>query len=522
MAIGCESAARTRLESTMTDLSTRHNANRARARLVIPLAGIGLALLGWSAVGFAPDPSQDPAAQTRPATAETSERPNVVIFLIDALRADRLGTYGYTRRPTSPRIDALANEAAVFEQASSPAPWTLPSVVSLVTSTFPCEHGMLDNRQRLSSTFDPLAARFQRLGYVTLGLYANALVGPTFGLDRGYTALHPTRAADGKQVGRLLDEHPNRPFFLYIHNIEPHTPFVHAPPHTDGFRDVSERARELIQAKYLRYRQATRVDFAEKRPLGTTDNSRRQQRLMAALTKQLAEYNELYDAAVRMADDRVGSVIDELKERDLWEDTLFIVLADHGEELTEHGGWLHDQSVYEELVHVPLIVRFPHGQYAGSRLKPAVSLVDVLPTLFDWLDAPELAQNARGRSLMPLLRGQQPTGDEELLVPAMRWNTKKYYRPWKESRGDVNVVVRRGQWKGIWNVEPKTLELYDLEHDPGEQRDLSGAFPDLAAEMLGFAAEFFNVCRDNAVVPTEQAEPDEETLQNLRALGYID
>jgi arylsulfatase A-like enzyme len=498
------------------------NAFATTVPLATGLAILSLAFTGGRAGGPDGGPAQESPAKPLPEARETSQRPHVVIFLIDTLRADRLGTHGYVRRPTSPRIDALAREAVVFEQACAPAPWTLPSVASLLTSTFPCEHRMLDNRRRLSPALEPLAARFARLGYVTLGLYANALVGPSYGLDRGYAALQPTLSADGEQVGRLLDAHPRRPVFLYIHNIEPHTPFEYAPPHTDGFRDVSARVREMIRTRYMLYRRATRVDFAENRPLGTTDNSDRQRRQMAALTAMRREYNELYDAAVRVADDRVGSVIDELKQRGLWEDTLFIVLSDHGEELAEHGGWLHDQSVYEELVHVPLIVRFPHGRHAGRRPGQVVSLVDVLPTVFDWIGAREAAQGARGRSLLPLIRGQEPAEDTGLVVPAMRWNTKKYYRPWKESRGDINVVVRRGMWKGIWNVEPQALELYDLAEDPGERHDLSGANPELAAEMRRFAAEALESCRAHAVRSTEQADPDEETLRNLRALGYID
>lgn len=447
---------------------------------------------------------------------------NIVIFLIDTLRADRLGVYGY-QRPTSPRIDALAGEAVVFEQAYAPAPWTLPTVVSLMTSRFPVEHRTLNDQHVLNDALEPLAQRLKRLGYTTLGLYANAYAGADYGLERGFDALKFSLRNGDRHVAALLDEHPGRPFFLYVHNTEPHTPHAFAPPHTDGFRDVPEQRRLEIQTHYVKYRRQTRVDFHKGRPRGTTDNTRAQQRELAALTAMKEDYSELYDAAVRLADTLLGSVVDLLKERGLWDDTLFIVLSDHGEEMNEHGGWLHDQSVYEELMHVPLVMHLPRGQHAGRRVPTVVSLVDVLPTIFDCLGAPQLAQDARGRSLLPLLDGQSPPDADDFCVPGMRLNRKKYYKPWKESRGDINIVVRRGPWKGIWNVEPQTLELYHLESDPGEQQDVSAANPELALAMRKFAQLWYEECESRALKPQRQKKPlDERTLENLRSLGYID
>ena len=449
--------------------------------------------------------------------------PNVVLFLIDTLRADRLGVYGYDRRPTSPNIDTLARRSVVFEHANAPAPWTLPTLVSLATSTFPCEHRTLDNRQQLSPNLDPLAARFKKIGYTTLGSYANAFAGPEYGLARGFDLLRASPATDGEQVARLLDRAADRPFYLYVHNIEPHTPFEFAPPHTDGFRDISRITRSKIASRYKLYRQSTRVDFAESRPLGTTDNSSAQYRHLAALTALREDYSELYDAAVHAADARVGSVIDELKRRGLWENTLFMLLADHGEEFGEHGGWLHDQSVYQELVHVPLLIHLPDESYAGHRVGEVVSLVDVLPSIFDYLNRPELAEPARGRSLLPLIRGETIGNADQLIVSSMRWNTKKYYRPWKEIRGDINVVVRRGRWKGIWNLEPDNFELYDLTNDPRERHNQVAIQTDLSGEMRRFARDWFETCGASAVSsPDKTNAPDEATLENLRKLGYID
>jgi arylsulfatase A-like enzyme len=475
------------------------------------------------AAPWAPAVAQQRERPGRTKRSQAPDRPNIVIFLIDTLRTDRLGVYGYQRRPTSPRIDELAREAVVFERAVAPAPWTLPTVVSLFTSTYPCEHGTLDDRDMLSKRLRPLPERLHRLRYTTLGLYGNPYAGPSFALDRGYDVLNKSWNNEGGTVGKLLDDFPGTPFFLYIHNMEPHDPYVNAPEQLDGFDEIPGAVRQQIEEHYKAYRPLTHVDFDAKQPLGTTDNTGEQDRHMAALTALHKEYNELYDGSVWKADSHLGSVVDELKRRGLWENTLFIVLSDHGEELNEHGGWLHDQSVYEELIHVPLIVRFPRGRYGGQRIDALVSLIDVLPTIFDFLDEPRATSGARGRSLMPLIRGDAPVAEEDFQILSMRINTKKYYRPGKELRGDVNLVVRRGDWKGIWNVEPRTLELYNLADDPGEQNDVSTVNEQMALVMKLFAREYYEECTKHAAPPLRrETELDQETRQDLKSLGYLD
>jgi len=514
-------------------MSSVHDSRRRRAEHVIEYFmlhltsksghGMTVAIAMIGVIVLAGSQSRVEAEPPAGAKADASSRCNIVIYLIDTLRADRLGAYGYMRRSTSPNIDKLARQGVLFEQAYAPAPWTLPSVASLVTSTYPCEHGMLDNRHKLGQALDPLAARLKRLGFITLGLYANALVGPSYGFDRGFERLDPVEMITGRHVEALLPPDADKPFFLYIHNIEPHNPYAFAPVHTRGFRDISTATRLDIQRRCMEYRRTTRVDFADQRPLGATDNTAEQDRRLAALTALRGDYRELYDASVRQADSNLASVIDVLKRRNLWDNTLFILLSDHGEEMNEHGGWLHDQSVYEELMRVPLIVSFPSGRYAGKRVKDVVSLVDILPTIFDYLDASEMSSGARGRVLTPLIRGEMSGATFEPLIPGMRWNTKKYYRPWKLTRGDINVVVRLGRWKGVWNAEPKSLELYDLAVDPGEQNNQARANPDLAERLGAAARRWLKQCDTRAVTaPPENAMPDDDTVENLRALGYID
>jgi arylsulfatase A-like enzyme len=218
-------------------------------------------------------------------------------------------------------------------------------------------------------------------------------------------------------------------------------------------------------------------------------------------------------------------VIRALKARGEWDHTLFVLLSDHGEEINEHGGWSHDQSVYEELLHVPLIIRFPGGRFGGRRVSDLVSLVDVMPTALEALGQPDLVPDARGSSLMPLIRGEAARDDGSFYVPSIRYNVMSFYRPWKEQRGDINVVIRRGDRKGIWNVELDTFELYDLHADAHEQNNVALKHPDLAADMREHAAAWYETCAefgDGTRMVEEAGELDERTLRNLRTLGYVD
>ena len=290
-------------------------------------------------------------------------RPNVVLYVIDTLRADRIGLYG-SERATSPNIDALGEAGVVFEQASAPAPWTLPSVASLALSQLPCEHRVLVDRDTIAPASETLAAQLRAAGYRTASFHSNPYAGSMSGLDAGFDVAQFVKQRQAERaVARWLDGQGEQPFFLYFHTIEPHNPeqaknrflksFGAVPPNVVG--DFEETARL--------YRSLTRADFVEKQPLGTTDNTEEQKRALGHLDELRESVDLLYDATVLEADARLGRIVETLRERGLWENTIFIVLSDHGEELGDRGGWLHDHSVYEELVQVPLIARFPDRRH---------------------------------------------------------------------------------------------------------------------------------------------------------------
>lgn len=476
----------------------------------------------WSNLSFATRTLA--AGALAPDHTATAGDVNVVVFVIDTLRADRVNTYGYERHVTTPNIDALATQGVVFEQAYTAAPWTLPSLASVMTARFPCEHGLLATRQRLPSDATTLPKLLKAQRFTTIGLYANTMVSPCFGFGEGYDFYQESLTNEARQVGPARRMYPGRPFYLYVHNLEPHNPWQFAPAHTPGFRDVSDEVRDRMGRHYREYRGATWRNYEAGPDARVLDVADTQDQHVQALAGMLEDYSELYDAAVREADRRLGSVIQLLKDRDEWDRTLFVVLSDHGEELNEHGGWSHDQSVYEEMVRVPLVIRFPEDQYAGRRVTEVVSLVDVVPTILDVLGRSHVAADLSGESLVPFITGAARRPGGTFRVPSMRHNVMSTYARWQRQRGDVNIVVRRDNWKGIWNVERDALELYDLSSDPGEQTNVAAEHPDLAVTLRRHTEQWRDACQERAAAAlrAEESEVDEETMRKLHSLGYVD
>jgi arylsulfatase A-like enzyme len=276
--------------------------------------------------------------------------------------------------------------------------------------------------------------------------------------------------------------------------------------------------RAAYENNYHRYTELKTHDFQNRQPIGTTDNTAEQQRVMAEFASMREAIHALYDGAILLADESLGKVIALLKAQGRWDETLFIVVADHGESFGEHDVWFHEQAVYDAIMHVPLMIRFPRGEFGGRRVNSDVSLVDLVPTIFDYLGRPELCGHCRGSSLLPLVRGLTASHREGPL-PAVRINQTTYYRPAKQRRGDVNVMMRSEPWKAIWNEEHDSLELYDLTSDPAEQTDLAGGQPEVAQRLRKQAMEWYGNCQASLRRP-ERVELDEREREKLRALGY--
>ncbi len=482
-----------------------------RLWLLFVLNGVCLVVFTAAGAHTSTLPSRGSSVErTMDRSARTSPpRPNVVIFLVDTLRADAVGSYGSTTGVT-PTMDDLARHGVVFEQAVAPAPWTLPSVVSLMLSQFVPQHRVARDGQKISQNATTLAQRLRGKGYRTVSFFVNPYAGPFSGLDRGFDTCVLKNSVDGAVVSDWIGRHGDGPFFMYIHTIEPHDPFRAPQRYVQG--EVSGARRRRLRDLTWRFRRLARADFDAGRPLGTTDNSAEQEQVLSQLDDMRSEIRRLYRASVRQADERMGSVVEALKSADAWSNTLFIMTADHGEEMGEHGMWFHDQSVEEELIHVPLIMRFPGEAVAGRRIGTPVSLVDLGPTILDLLTGS--GWESDGRSLMPLIRVDETVDAPRPRVVSVRHNLKKYTEENRKRRGDLNVVVREGRWKGVLNVDIDGFELFDIEKDPHESHDVAMMHRRRSSRLREVATSWLSRYRENLSADRVSKARENEPVKN--------
>ncbi|NUQ44633.1 MAG: sulfatase-like hydrolase/transferase [Phycisphaerae bacterium] len=464
-------------------------------------------------------------AQSSPPSTQPAHRtPSVVIYLIDTLRADRVGVYG-SKDGLTPKMDALAAECVLFEQASAAAPWTLPSITSLFTSTFLTEHGMGTTASALPDELKTLGQILAARGCRSAVFTANAWSGRIADAKRGYPRYFVQKPVyDWNRWQEWFSREAKSAFHAYVHTTEPHIPYSAPLDFINRFGPVTEEQRKDANEKMFNYvrnrphafdrRESTLTQFSEE--LAAIEAE-----AMAPLPAMSTTIRVLYDAHVAWADENLGRFVQYLKDQGRWDDCLFVLLSDHGEEFAEHGGWMHAQSLHEELLHVPLMIHFPRGEFAGAKISDPASLVDVMPTILDYMGCrAELAQ-CRGRSWLPRLRGEPAAPDASTArVVAVRHNTSRADHLFRRTRGNLNIAVREGPWKAIWNVDLDSLELYHLQRDPREQANLASADEETAKRLLTVAKRFMK--NEKRRVPGRVAEKlDRKSEENLRELGYL-
>jgi arylsulfatase A-like enzyme len=438
-----------------------------RGRTLAMLAGaavvVGAALLSWWLT--APKPP-----------------PNVVVVLIDTLRADALGTYGRSPSP-SKRLDALAAEGMVFENAYAPSPWTRSSVAALFTSRLPSHLGILseDTSHALDARFFTVAKYFESLGYDTGAFVANGHL-QQLSMDQFDTHhVNPGETAD-TLTERALNwlEGRDAPFFLYLHYLDPHYPHRH---HSEtGFGVEREFTAQPRPGRVLR----------ECGMLPVADDVRRD--LWAN-----------YLSEVAFTDGQLGRVLDELEPK--WDDTLLVVTRDHGEMFGEHGQWEHGCSLHRDLLQVPLI--FAGGRVPRSgRVTSMARLIDVLPTFMEVL-TPEALDGAplSGRSLLPELSGAAGP------AATMSVASNGFRQPVAHSITDgAHQLWRMPDGEQLWNMQGDGP--LDLNTNAQAGSALRTALDEALAIPEGWPA-----------APRENRKPnvelDEQTREAQRAMGYV-
>jgi arylsulfatase len=422
---------------------------------------------------------------------------NVVIVMVDTLRADHMSTYGYERE-TTPFINKFASQGFVFEHARSQASCTFPSVNSLLTSRNPA----IFTRQEVDhlgipEEYPSIAEILKEHGYRTIAVSASPIIratpsdfNPIGGFDRGFdTFVEDTLWRPGGRVNRAIIKELDaveEPFFLYAHYMEPHGPYRPPERYTKRFAGEYEGHHFIKRGNPV---PIGKMMFGDGPHYDITD-------------RDIQHLVDLYDDEIRYFDGVFRRLIKILEDRELLDRTLIVISSDHGEEFLEHGSIKHCRGVWDTVTRVPLIFRFP-GVDGGQRFSNAVQNLDIVPTILDYLEIEPEGLDFEGTSLLPVLEGKEP---EKVFAFA----DQREYR----SADD-------GSFHLIFNGEDGTATLFDLQSDPGEQFDLFRTdHPEavrLSDALNGWLTDTGQLMRFDEELAAARAKEEE-----LRALGYLE
>ncbi len=414
---------------------------------------------------------------------------NVVFILVDTLRADRVGIYGYGR-PTTPRIDELARGGVIFQRVVAQSSWTKTSMASLWTGSNPVNHGVLRYQHALPEEALLPAEIFKGAGYRTAGIWRNGWVSPNFGFGQGFDVY--VRPNAGTERRKILRQHPGA---LKLRGTDEDL-VTSAVEFLDSFGEE----RFLL---YLHFMDVHQYVFDEAAAIFGTS------------------YSDAYDQSIHWTDRVVAFLVQSLEERKLLDKTLLVLASDHGEEFREHGSEGHARTLHREVIYVPLIFVFPFRLEPGLVIDRAVSNVDVWPTILDLVGLPPL-QGADGVSLVPQMlaaggAAPAPDGGPRAIFSQL---DRRWGRP--DEGPDPMVAITEGDLRLVMRVaEPSSASLYDLSSDPQELRDLAAQRGDALAPLRDAASAYLADGRIPWGVPPTEVELDAMRLDQLRALGYV-
>ncbi|MEW6145384.1 MAG: sulfatase-like hydrolase/transferase [Thermodesulfobacteriota bacterium] len=483
----------------------------------VPLSVLMVLAIGGGPVYFVmSEKTYEPSATGFTPSSDHKVR-HVILISIDTLRSDALSSYG-SERISTPNIDGLAMDGALFKNAYSAAPWTLPSFSSMMTGVSPTVHKTIAFDSVLPEKFKTIAEYLRDSGYYTAAIGDNFYLHPEFNIDQGFMEynFYPRRqmivdsfgaflikktypramnpyASTGELTDMAIDwigKNRDSDFFLWVHYYDPHLPYT--PPREyiskdavpDGFIGYKLESASAIRDGHF-----------------------------APNASQRKWIKELYDAEVRYVDANVGRLLDAFKENSLYKSSLIILTSDHGEEFWDHGGFEHGHTLYNELIHVPLIVKLP-GRHTGIIVEEEVTTQSLMPTVLDIVRIPNESASATADSLAPLLAESPSSYAEEPLV-----STGLLYYENREG------VIFSGT-KYIQSLVTGRGELYDLKTDPGEQSPLALSRNKLKTDqakniMENHGRKSEMLTKELGVTNTEKAALDKEKTEKLKALNYI-
>jgi arylsulfatase A-like enzyme len=430
-----------------------------------------------------------------PASFETPR--HVILISLDTLRADHLSLYGYPRE-TSPRLEEFAQKAFVFEHALAPAPNTGPSHMSIMTSVYPVQHGLVGGLRRTEGGRPVLAEALAQAGFRTAAFVDGGKMSREFGFDRGFVEYDDAGGGFARILPlaeRWTQMNRGERFFLFLHSYDIHTPYDPPRPYRGMFHTTPYTGSFVPNGKNMT---ALAFKNSEMAP------------------EDLEHVVALYDEGIRYTDDALGAFLSYLDQRlGILDESLVIILSDHGEEFGEHGSFLHWQIYHRPNLHVPLLMRIPGAP--GARIETPVQTIDVAPTVLDLLGLPPIP-GSEGRSLAPLMQAAAsrfalPSAETEAR-PALAW-------PPAPSEIPLRSVID-GRFQLLLDLESGSSRLFDLVADPLATRDVAADHPDVVARLRADWDRWYAENSDEILEAGPEVEVPEKTRERLRELGYLE
>ncbi len=466
--------------------------------------------------------------------AQGTQKPlNVLLYMIDTLRADHTSLYGYARE-TTPTLKRLGAQSLVFDDCTVQATWTKPSVASLMTSLYSYTHGIVHDDDTIPSGSSTLAEQLRTAGYVTASVLANPLAGRISGLQRGfdyvsewqavkrYFSEPEDRATDSAAVNKIvfrwLEQHREEPFFLYAHATDPHAPYRPPAGFEEKFAKPAESPEFNRDFRRLKEMALSHGGFGVSRALCVHAGVNPERFIQRAVDR--------YDGKILHNDWSLEQLLRKLKELGILENTLIIVVSDHGEEFWEHGWTGHGQSLYQELSHGVLLMWNPKLIPVPRRVGEPVQLIDVMPTVLDLLGL-KIPNAVEGQSLAPFAKGQSFQRNSPVMTSRFAHPYGQHDELDPENHID-SVALLDASWKLIYRENAKLIglnkiELYDRHSDHGDTKNVAAQNQPEVERMMGGMDKWMAAQKQirNAFGHGAKATMDQKTLDQLRSLGYL-
>ncbi len=456
------------------------------------------------------------------------EKPDIILILVDALRADYLGCYGF-QGEISPAMDRLALESIVYDNAVAPSPWTKPSVASLFTSLDPITHRVLthgnhfwkgvpasEKTDALPKGAWTLAEALEKLGYETAAWVGNPWMNkPQWGFDQGFDHFYDSHDKKAKliipEIQEWFEERAegpkvDRPLFLYLHFMDVHGPYNSTPELIEEFSQSPSLGEDRL---------LTALEWEEIGYLGDRTPWRDSEQ-----GKHLKNWRAAYASGVRLFDDQLGSFLSWLGNSERLKKSVLVFTSDHGEDLLEHGRWNHGYapSLFQHSIKIPLMIRLPGAEGGGRRDDRMTGLLDVMPTLLSLAGQRSIPEELEGHVLLDS-QGRGSTNP-----PSWSFSGAVADNP------DMASIQDR-DYKLIWEFPQGPMRLYDLRDDPDEKVDLASSEPgqrsansslsEVKRKMARALADRIRRLRSRPSLLKAQAELDPETAERLKSLGYL-